>query len=369
MLGTAGSALRAIALCAAAVHVFGQAAPQTTLPAPPLQVRLDVPLDNKRAVAGAPVFAAALSAWQGAGCSLDKGGVVSGHVVEAAQKKGRTTEARLMVLFDKADCNGGHGVPVQLLLYAVAAPLEQPSMMYEDPALYGDVFNHSTASARSTGPSRPITERITTDVREGTARGALTGPMRAGQVVGGNHVEMEVGSGPEGASLLHSVKDNFRIETGATLVLVVPLHPESLAASGAMPAAVSAVTPPQPAASASAPVAAANEADACGTNCEDASTPVAGTEAEQEGAVREASATLSLGQIGYRHQLSGDGQLRPPDDAALSLRERAAADLRSAPIAGALRRVVAREDAPGRARRPAGRGHEAHGAGGGLAGR
>ncbi len=172
---------------------------------------------------GTPVFGAALYPWTGPECSIAKGGLVSGHIVEAEKRtkpqKGGSGEATLDVLFDKADCNGGHSVPIHLLLFAVAAPpSDDAMMMYEDPALYGNAVNASTAG----GSGKVRSQRIQTDMNDRQDPGVITGAVHAGQVTGVNHVEMEVGSGQNGSSRLHSAKVDFRIDPGATLVLVAP---------------------------------------------------------------------------------------------------------------------------------------------------
>jgi hypothetical protein len=247
---------------------------------PLLQVRLDVPLDSKRSATGSPVIAATLSDWAGPGCSLAKGGVISGHIVDAKPHKGRAPESRLAVLFDRADCSGEHSVPVHLLLYAVFEQVAESSMMmYEDPAEYGSVFNHSTASSGLSSGGKSSSERIATDVATTTKeRGVVGGTIHAGQVTGRDHIEMEVGTGPDGSSPLHLPRRDFRIEAGSTLVLVAPLQPESAAAVEHPPAA-----PPEPQPTPSL----------------EATGPFA-VPVLTESTANDANAILSLANLGYR---------------------------------------------------------------------
>jgi hypothetical protein len=302
--------LQALGLCVVSVALFSTAAraetEETADTRPPLQIRLDVPLDNRRSAIGTPVFGSALAAWDGPQCAVAKGGVVAGHIAEAERKtkpqRGGVGEAQLSILFDKADCNGEHAVPIHLLLYAVVVPAPQAEMMmYEDPQLYGNLVNHSTAG-RSNGKSS--TERIQTDVSDKTEAGLYSGAIHAGQVLGEKQIALKVGAGPEGSSRLHSAKNDFRIGAGATLLLVIPLQPASNE-TNAIPASPSTTATPSPATAPisifaeTTPAQTPDAAADCGASCSDSAVPFA-TSKLKESTHSDASVALSLEEFGYK---------------------------------------------------------------------
>ena len=69
----------------------------------PLSAELVAPLSARGAHPGALVLAKATQGWVGPGCTLTRGSMVSGHVVDV-HLDGQAKATRLELLFDRADC-------------------------------------------------------------------------------------------------------------------------------------------------------------------------------------------------------------------------------------------------------------------------
>ncbi len=273
----------------------------------PLEARLQVPLDTGKLVKGMPVFAAAVLPWHGPDCELKAGATVYGHVVDLQVRSPGTPETLLTVAFEKADCNGRKAVEVPLLLYAVVdrSSAGQADTYRDQSGLFGAIQPHPPIGTG--GPTGPST---TARVRQDMSTSASNGPssVTAGEVYGVPRVLLAVGTGQDGASVVHSSRKSFRLNAGTDLVLVVTQphaagslmerKAEAAPLAASQPPAVAVVAPPTP------PPPPPDETEVCADHCSVVSTQTSAVEAID--ASHQVLAVVPLSTLGFRPKVHAE---------------------------------------------------------------
>jgi hypothetical protein len=181
----------------------------------PVQAGLLRSLDAGRLKVGDPVLAKALGDWASSDCKLRAGTLLKGRVVVATTHSKTTKTSEVAVLFDSADCNQAGLKPLPLTLAAVVATdprgepgnLENPPLNEAMAVVLQPTGNRSLRAAEATVISQPLQYKPPTKVQPG-------------EVVGIKGMQLQVGAGPEGSSILSTSGHNLRLETGSILVLM-----------------------------------------------------------------------------------------------------------------------------------------------------
>ncbi len=197
----------------------------------PLQTELLGPLEGSRVHPGSPVLVRVDLDWSGPGCHLRAGSIVQGHVVQMVKRSKTVKNAEVQLLFDAADCDGHPGTPRGFSLVALVGPAGGTSQtgqsgVSEAPpladavglAIAGGIRSAASASAINTvavQPTRSLPDRIL-----------------PGQVVDIRRVNLSVGTGVDGATVIVAIGQDARLEAATSLILV-PRLPRDLAGAGA----------------------------------------------------------------------------------------------------------------------------------------
>jgi hypothetical protein len=193
-----------------------------TNPQTPLEAELLAPLDASKLVRGASVLAKARLDWNGPTCLLRAGSVVSGRIVDLEQRSRQNKGSSLTILFDHANCDG-HLTPTGFTLVAL---IIKPYLDEGRPLLdSGFVKRLRRASdpriLKNTGPQSRLDVGGAMALRaaESSANNAPS-LVTAGQVIGLYKVNLSVGTGPEGSSVLTATKGNIRLEHATHFILM-----------------------------------------------------------------------------------------------------------------------------------------------------
>ncbi|MGC2807139.1 MAG: hypothetical protein WA211_13480, partial [Candidatus Acidiferrales bacterium] len=275
----------------------------------PVQVEIVRSMDAARVKVGDPIFAKVSTKWQSPQCSLRQGAVLEGRIIAAAQRSKTSNKSEIALLFDTGQCNGLDMKPLPLTVAAVLAfnPFENQDNYETQPlsdavglSVGGLVGGPSGASLRGVASSglRSVSAAAATVELSPTVYAGPTAVM-PGQVLGIKGVKLDVGSGPEGSSVLSTSGHNIHLESGSQLVLVPNLKAAPAPASATSPPpAVSPSTAAGPAAATAAPAKKSDEEDETDV-CAPPTCSVALTPGESETRVAAASATLALNDLGF----------------------------------------------------------------------
>ncbi|WP_353066786.1 hypothetical protein RBB77_09305 [Tunturibacter psychrotolerans] len=231
-------------------------------PQAPLQAELLAPVDANKLALGAPVFAKARVDWNDPSCHLRTGSAVTGHIVAIEKRTKQSKGSSLTIAFDHADCDG-RIAPIQFTLFAlIAAPEVDEGMPLRDSST--NLGASSTQPHMSMGgggglggggssahAATPIASKDDMSLNGKSSDDKTPKVIQAGQVIGLKKVTLSVGTGPDGASVLTSLKDNIRLEGATQLVLmprgsVAPTPKPELAENSTPPNLTAAATPPPP---------------------------------------------------------------------------------------------------------------------------
>jgi hypothetical protein len=253
----------------------------------PIQASLVHSLDAGRVKVGDSVLAKVGVGWKSPQCDLRAGAILKGRVVAQTAHSKTTRNSEIALLFDSGECGGSALQPLPLTVAAVMAgnPHGDPNMYQSAPladavglSLNGNARSLSTAAA---------TMFHQADVYKGPTS------VRPGEVTGIKGVQLKVGAGPEGSSILSAAGRNLRLEIGSELVLV-----PKVSTGEPSPAGSTAVTAPSPSATAvpprNEPPEPADETD----NCSPPQCSVALATGDAENTTAAAS-TLSVKDLGY----------------------------------------------------------------------
>ena len=189
-------------------------APAATVPA--LLANLTMPLDVSRAKVGTRVEATVVNAWSGNGCDLRKGALVEGHVSQVKQRTKTDKRSGFVLVFDKAECDRHRGTPFKTTIFAMIGPpgSQAPngeSGMGQTPPLT-DVPNSIGGGMRKISTPDSVYGYSVPDH-------LLPAQWHAGQVVD-VPMNLSVGSGADGGSIIWTVNKDARLEGQTTLILM-----------------------------------------------------------------------------------------------------------------------------------------------------
>ncbi len=275
----------------------------------PIQADLVKAMEAGRIKVGDPLYAKVEAEWRSPACNLRKGAILKGRVVAQSVRSKTQKTSDVALLFESGECGGRDMKPLLLTVAALIAP---------DPSRNTDLFEGQE--------SQPLSEVVGMAIGggggAGPALGGTTGgnlrslagaastayfveppkykPPKAvlpGQVVGISDVKLNVGSGPEGSSILSAAKHNLRLEAGSQFVLVLSAKTESAAVTDATAAPVGTVLPPT---SNYGDVKATEAADAVDETeiCSPPACSIALAANEAEPGQNSAGTTLSVKQLG-----------------------------------------------------------------------
>jgi hypothetical protein len=227
-------------------------------PQVPLQAELLAPVDANKLSLGASVFAKARVDWNDPACHLRTGSVVTGHIVAIEKRTKQSKGSSLTIAFDHADCDG-RIAPIQFTLFAIiAAPEVDEGMPLRDSSTnFGTSSTqpHMSLSGGGGGSTAHAPMQIASkddmSLNGKSSDDKTPKVILAGQVIGLKKITLSVGTGPDGASVLTSLKDNIRLEGATQLVLmprgsVAPTPKPSVAENSTPPNLTAAATPPPP---------------------------------------------------------------------------------------------------------------------------
>jgi hypothetical protein len=277
-----------------------------------LQADLLALLDAAKLTRGATVLAKARINWNNPTCHLRAGAIIIGHVIDLEQRSKQNKGSSVTIAFDHAECEGSV-TPFSFTLFAIVAypKIDEGAPMVSTADVYG---RGGMIAGRGGVPMPgPTSLGLGSDMlaRREKPKDLTPATIESGQVVGLKKVRLRVGTGPDGASIVSSPKDNVRLE-GATQLVLMPratVSPapqlsiaEAFRGPTSPPAATSSPTHPPPSAPDPAPVAlpvtapiAAPEIDetnVCTATCSLVSDATAPTPAR-------ASLSLSSTVLGY----------------------------------------------------------------------
>jgi hypothetical protein len=214
----------------------------------PLQADLLAPLDAAKLTRGVRVLAKARADWNDPACHLRAGAIVIGQIVDLEQRSKHNKGSSIAVAFDHAECEGTV-TPFAFTLFAIVA---YPQINEGVPLVTSeDVYGRGGMMAGPGGVpvQGPVQLGMGSDMlaRRGETKNITPATIESGQVIGLKKINLHVGTGPDGASVLSSPKDNVRLE-GATQLILMP-H----VALALVSAPVAAEAPSNPPASVSSP--------------------------------------------------------------------------------------------------------------------
>jgi len=275
----------------------------------PIQAELVRTMEAGRVKIGDTVFAKVDIAWKDSTCSLRKGAILKGRVVSENARSKTSKTSDLALVFESGECGGRDMKPLPLTIAAVIAPdPHQGSSLYENQenqplseAVGLGIGGENTAGTGSGFSSGSAMRSVTAAAATSYVEPIQYKPPKAvlpGQVIGIAGVQLSVGSGPEGSSILSSSRHNMRLDEGSQFVLVPSLKRQVAGIPKAVaPAASATVTTPGFTANqtVAAEVPPIDDTEICEPpEC----SVVVATGAGQPGTT-QAAATLSVKQLGY----------------------------------------------------------------------
>jgi hypothetical protein len=252
----------------------------------PVQASLVHSLEAGRIKVGDSVLAKVTARWKSSECDLREGAILKGRVVSQTARSKTAKNSEIALLFESGECGGAALKPLPLTVAAVMAgnPRLDPNS-YQSPPL------NDAVGLTLNGNARSLTTAAATVFNQADSYKGPTS-IRPGEVAGIRGLQLKVGAGSEGSSILSAAGHNVRLDAGAQLVLV-----PNVAAGNSSPADSAAATVPSPLVT--APLAKetpepADETDICSPpQC---SVALATGETENASA---ASTTLSVKDLGY----------------------------------------------------------------------
>jgi hypothetical protein len=193
-------------------------------PPVPVQAELLHPIEAGHIKVGDPVLAKVEVEWKGAQCHLRKGATLKGRVVLENERTRTARASKLALIFESGECNGKDMKPIPLTVAAMIAPSPQDTNLFNEeqmPALSDAVglgLNGDSIAVSGNG-MRSVTQAAQTVIFQPTQRKPPKAVM-PGQVLGMRNVKLNVGTGPEGSSIISDDHHNLRLESGLQFVLV-----------------------------------------------------------------------------------------------------------------------------------------------------
>lgn len=262
------------------VASFSCLCPSASSAAPPLQpvpiqAALVKTLQADRIAVGDSVLAKVSVGWNDPQCALRQGAILEGRVVAAKAHSKASKPSELALLFESGQCGGRAMKPLPLTLAAVVAPApdtneglyqgDETLPLSSAPGLgIGDVNNVGPAlGGNSAGGMRSVQAAAAT-VFSMAPGPRLPQKVMPGQVIGLKGINLSVGLGPQGSSVLSSAKRNVRLAAGSLLVLVLrPNAPPSPPSAPVAASPFSSSTAAAPAKSIPEPTPIPDETEIC----------------------------------------------------------------------------------------------------------
>ena len=276
----------------------------------PIQADLVKAMEAGRIKVGDPFYAKVEAEWKSPACDLRKGAILKGRIVARSVRSKTQKTSDVALLFESGECGGSDMKPLLLTVAALVAP--DPSRntnLFEgqESQPLSEVVGMAIGGGSGAGPAlggttggnlRSLTGAASTAFFVDPPKYKLPKAVLPGQVVGIADVKLNVGSGPEGSTILSATKHNLRLEPGSQFVLVSSAKTESAAVTGPTTAPVGNVPPPI---SNNGDVKATEAADAADETdiCSPPACSIALEANEAEPGTNSAAATLSVKQFGF----------------------------------------------------------------------
>lgn len=251
----------------------------------PVQASLVHSLEAGRIKVGDSVLAKVTARWKSSECDLRQGAILKGRVIAQTARSKTVKNSEIALLFESGECGGSDLKSLPLTVAAVMAG--NPRL---DPNLYQSPPLNDAVGLTLNGNTRSLSTAAATVFGQADSYKGPTS-IRPGEVAGIKGLQLKVGQGPEGSSVLAASGHNVRLDAGAQLVLV-----PNVAAGNPSPADGAAVTMPSPSVTASPGKEIPESADVTDI-CSPPQCSLALATGETENA--SASATLSLKDLGY----------------------------------------------------------------------
>lgn len=192
----------------------------------PVQAELVARLNVRHLAQGDAVLAKVTADWNGAGCALRRGAILSGKVEAAARQTVGNRESKIAVSFSKAQCNGNDLAPFELVLGAVAAPPAEWTNAL-DPGVFPSSYSNPFGAGQAIGGSNAAPYVGTTHMEFVAIHHSFPfrSEMHPGDVLDMKGLKLGVGTGPERSSVLISRDRDVFLDAYTQLLLV----PASLA--------------------------------------------------------------------------------------------------------------------------------------------
>lgn len=187
---------------------------QTPQPAPPLSATLTMPLDIGRMKVGTQFHAHTTAPWSANGCDLRLGALVQGHVSEVQHKSKTDPRSAFALVIDSAECNHQKPTPFKATLIALLGPSDAPPGMGKAPPLTDTPLPIGMRSVESAAAANQYaaTGRYVPD------------QWKIGMVVD-VPMNLTVGKGVDGGSVIWSTTTDARLEGQTTLILLATPPP------------------------------------------------------------------------------------------------------------------------------------------------
>jgi hypothetical protein len=203
---------------------FGSAPQPPTPDRTPVQAELVKAIEAGRARVGDTVFARVSVAWKNSNCKLREGAILKGRVVVEVARSKSAKASELAILFESGECGGRDLKPLPLTVAALLAPDPRSSLYHDQQSQpLNEAVGLGLGQEGSGSPMRSMTTAAATVLAE-PPRSRPPQVVMPGQVIGIAGVKLNVGSGPDGGSMLTSEKHNMRLESGSRFVLVPNLN-------------------------------------------------------------------------------------------------------------------------------------------------
>ena len=170
-----------------------------------LVAKLRTGVDAGHTKVGEEFEAEALSWWSTGDCTLPQGARIYGKIVSATRHTKSSPESTLGLLIESADCQGHQRTPLALHILEVKG---------------SDSLSVPLHSVLPTGTGGMTSAPIAHD--DNIAVDEETSSIRAGAVLGENHMKLEIAAGSNFADLLRSGKQTVSLLKGTQLVLGMP---------------------------------------------------------------------------------------------------------------------------------------------------
>ena len=272
----------------------------------PVQADLLQPMEAGRITVGESFLAKVEAEWKSAACSLRKGAILKGRVVSQSVRSKTQKASNVALLFESGECGGSDMKPLPLTVAALVAPdpnrstnlfggeESQPLSEVVGLAIGGNSGGGPALGGTSGGNLRSLTGAASTAYFVEPPKFKPPKAVLPGQVVGIADMKLDVGSGPEGSSILTATRHNLRLEAGSQFVLVASANTESAAAATAVPA-----EPGHPPTVADSEVRPAEVPDDETEICSPPECSIALAANDVETGTNNAAATLSIKHLGF----------------------------------------------------------------------